>query len=53
MSGTRSKALRRQIYGDLSQRNPRRYVRVHGSTLANATESLRARYQRAKRGTRN
>ena len=49
MSGKRSNALRRRIYGDLSLRSPRRYVRVHGSTLANAPESPRARYQQAKR----
>ena len=50
MSGRRAKALRRRIYGDLSLRSSRRYVRVNGSTLANAPESLRARYQQAKRG---
>ena len=55
MSGKRSKALRRQVYGDQSLQNPRRYVRYspgnqRGGYLINAPDSLRARYQAAKRG---
>ena len=53
MSGKCSKALRQRIYGDLSLRNPRRYVRVNGSTLANAPDTPRARYQQAKRNGGN
>ena len=49
MSGKRSKALRRAIYGDLSLRNPRRYVRNGKRGIANAPETPRARYQQAKR----
>ena len=48
MSGRKAKTIRRAIYGDLSLQSPRRYVR-HGTTLVNAPESPRARYQQAKR----
>ena len=51
MSGRRAKAIRRAIYGDLSLQSPRRYVR-HGTTLVNAPDSPRARYQQAKRSRR-
>ena len=48
MRGAKAKRLRREVYGDLSLRNPRRYVQVNRDTLVNAPDSPRAVYQRRK-----
>jgi hypothetical protein len=61
MSGRRAKAIRRAVYGDQSQRQARRYVALRNQrydkdgeyvrgTILNHPDSLRAQYQRTKRG---
>jgi hypothetical protein len=60
MSEKTAKAIRKAVYGDLSQRESRRYMMVRNQcdpetgdpiqgTIFNDPASLRARYQRAKR----
>ena len=60
MNGKKAKAIRRAVYGEQSQRQPRRYVRLNNQrdektgdrvpgTILNRPDSLRARYQAAKR----
>lgn len=48
MSGRKAKALRKQVYGDFSQRE-RRYLRTPQGTIFSDPNGLRAAYQRAKR----
>jgi hypothetical protein len=60
MSEKRAKAIRKAVYGDLSQRQSRKYMMVRNQrdsatgdriqgTIFNDPASPRARYQRAKR----
>jgi len=60
MNGSKAKAIRRCVYGEQSLRQKRRYVRLNNQrdrktgdmvpgTILNAPDSLRARYQAAKR----
>ncbi len=63
MRGSKAKAIRREIYGDQSIRTERNYRAIQRGRVRNKDgevftlpqiindpESLRARYQRAKRG---
>lgn len=50
MSGSRAKAIRAEIYGDGSRRNPKDYVRIKGlAGIRNRPDSLRAKYLSAKK----
>lgn len=50
MNGKQAKRLRRKVYGDMSIRAPRVYsVCASTGQVVNHPESLRARYQRAKK----
>lgn len=51
MSGRRAKVIRREVYGELSRREPRRYVATKANpyTWLNHPQSLRSIYQAAKR----
>lgn len=49
MSGSKAKKIRRQIYGDMSYGIPRDYVVDLRGTISNHPNSLRAKYQRAKK----
>ena len=49
MNGRKAKALRREVYGDGSRRPKRQYVRGRNGGIENAPNSLRARYQSAKK----
>lgn len=49
MSGRKAKALRRAVYGDLSLKAPRAYMRASFGTIINHPQSLRAIYQSEKR----
>lgn len=52
MNTTKARKLRKRIYGDLSLKIIRRYVRDRKTgAVVNAADSLRGFYQRAKRGT--
>jgi len=54
VSGRRAKAIRREVYGELSRREPRRLLATdrNPSTAFNDPKTLRAIYQAAKRETR-
>ena len=60
MSGKKAKAIRRKVYGDQALRQPRKYGRLRNQrdektgdmipgTIYNKPDSLRARYQAAKK----
>jgi hypothetical protein len=59
MNGKKAKRIRKAIYGEQSLRQKREYVRLRNQpdwklgmilgTIMNAPDSLRARYQMAKR----
>lgn len=64
MSGSKSKTIRRSVYGEQSLRQKRRYVRLNNQrnpktggfepgTILNEPGGLRARYQAAKRAAQN
>ena len=57
MSGRRAKAMRREVYGDLSLRTPRKYFMVENRAyigqIVNDPKGLRALYQRAKKAHRH
>lgn len=48
MSGRKAKALRRDVYGDLSLKAPRAYMRASFGMIINHPQSARAAYQRGK-----
>ena len=50
MNEKKAKKLRKEIYGDMSLRIDRNYVRDGRGAIRNHPESLRAKYQAAKRG---
>jgi hypothetical protein len=49
MNGKKAKAIRRDVYGDQSQREPRQYARTNSGGIINRPDSLRALYQKAKK----
>ena len=49
MNGKKAKALRREIYGEESLKQKRRYTYDNGARR-NVSTSSRARYQQAKKG---
>jgi len=60
--GSKAKAIRRKVYGDMSLREPRRYTRLHNQrdkkhggfvpgSILNLPDTLRAVYQRVKHST--
>lgn len=49
MSGRKAKAARKAVYGDLSQKAPRQYLRADFGMIINHPQSVRAVYQREKR----
>lgn len=49
MNATKAKAIRKQVYGDLSRKADRQYLRASFGTIINHPNSLRAQYQQAKR----
>ena len=48
MNTGKARKLRKKIYGDMSQKAERQYVRDARGTIRNAPGSLRALYQTAK-----
>lgn len=55
MRGKKAKAIRRQVYGDMSLRTPRPYDWSHRNqtgTCTNTQNSNRAKYQEAKNNAR-
>jgi len=52
MNGARAKKLRRMIYGEMSTRQPRKYVGNEGKDglLSFRNMGLRKLYQKAKKG---
>ena len=50
MNGRTAKRLRRETYGDLSLKNPRRYVLLESGAIRLHPADPRARYRRAKAG---
>ena len=50
MNAKRAKTLRRQVYGDSSLKAERRYLQAPRGMILNDPASLRAQYQRAKKG---
>ena len=49
MSERKAKALRKKIYGDVSQRIPKQYIKMSNGSIVNHPASLRAKYQQEKR----
>jgi hypothetical protein len=49
MNATKAKAIRKEIYGTMSMKSDRHYLRSSFDQIINHPESLRAQYQRAKR----
>ncbi|MBI5056982.1 MAG: hypothetical protein HZB61_10250 [Nitrospirae bacterium] len=49
MSERKARSLRKKVYGDVSQRIPRQYLRASTGSIVNHPASLRAKYQQEKR----
>ena len=49
MNDKKAKQLRKKIYGDISLKTDRQYIRMGGG-IRNHPASLRAKYQAAKKG---
>ena len=49
MNGQKAKAIRKEVYGDKSKRNPRQYVKDGTGAIMCAPSSLRAKYKAVKK----
>ncbi len=49
MNGKKAKAIRKEVYGDISLRIKRNYVVLISGEIVNHPASYRAKYQKAKK----